>query len=296
MSDPRLLSPVPELLSPTRISYNRILFATDFSKYSQAALPYALSIAKKYGSTLYVAHVLSDARSPSLGQGPMGTAKEEAERAMAKVIASLPKVPHEARLLTGDVWLALSELIESEKMELVVLGSHGHSGICRLVLGSVAEQVFRRAPCPVLTVGPSDSVDPKNVAEIHEILYATDLTPESLAAAPYAISLAEENQAHLSLLYVIEHEEPGITPDRFERQLYALIPYRTSLKCQPTALVKYGSPAKQIVDCARGKAADLIVLGLRSIEHHPVAATHAPWDKAQTIVTQSHCPVLTVRA
>ena len=97
------------------------------------------------------------------------------------------------------MWSTLSELIKTHQIDLAVIGTHGHGGLTKVFLGSVAEQIFHKAPCPVLTVGPNVSTDPVSIAAIHQILYATDFTPESLAAVPYAISLAEENQAHLSL-------------------------------------------------------------------------------------------------
>jgi nucleotide-binding universal stress UspA family protein len=93
---------------------------------------------------------------------------------------------------------------------MLVLGTHGRSGVGKLLIGSVAEEVFRRAACPVLSIGPKVSQQPAGEIQFHNILFATDFSENSLAALPYAISLAEEDQAQLTLLYVIGQPAAGI--------------------------------------------------------------------------------------
>lgn len=77
----------------------------------------------------------------------------------------------------------------------MVLGTRGRTGISKFLLGSAAEEIFRRSPCAVLTVGPKSPAQPSRAEEFSQILYATDFTPESMAGAPYALSLAQEYQA-----------------------------------------------------------------------------------------------------
>lgn len=281
-----------------QISFEKILFATDFSKSSRATLPYALSVAKKYSSRVFVAHVMAYPPPSSRGSWDvmMAKAEHDANEAISQVVAQLGGVSYEVLLLKGNVRIILSEIIEANQIDLVVMGTHGYTGLRKLVLGSVAEQVFRHAACPVLTVGPNVSAGPEAVAKIHEILYATDFTPDSLTAVPYAISLAQENQAHLSLLHVMEDPEESTSPDLFTHRMYSLVPYKAGLLCRPTAFAKYGTAVEQILDLAHQRAADLIVLGVKHAERFPSASTHLPWAKAHRIVTQAHCPVLTIRA
>src|SRR6202035_1386816 len=118
--------------------------------------------------------------------------------------AQLADVNHEVMIGQGNIWGEVSKSIEEKKIDLIVPGTRGRTGLEKALLGSVAEQILRQAPCPVLTVGPHVTLQPENAAKIHEILYATDLAVDFPVAAPYAISLAQENQAHLTLLCVME--------------------------------------------------------------------------------------------
>jgi len=280
-----------------RVSFKNILVPTDFSECSYAALSYALSIAQKCGSKLFVAHVISCPLPAPRGSRDirLERAEKDAQRAMGEFLVQMHGTPHEVLVRRGDVWSTLSELIEAHEIDLAVIGTHGHSGLAKVFLGSVAEQIFRQAPCPVLTVGPNVSTDPKSIAVIHRILYATDFTPESLAAAPYAISMAEENQAQLSLVHVIESQKENSSADLFAHRLYALVPYRAGLLCRPTAFIKYGPAAKAILEAERERGAELIVLGVKRADRFPAASTHSPWPKAHRIVAHAHCPVLTIR-
>jgi nucleotide-binding universal stress UspA family protein len=167
-------------------------------------------------------------------------------------------------------------------------------------LGSEAEKIFRQAPCPVMTVGPQLAMHLPRGGEISEILYATDLTSESTVAAPYAISLAQEYQAHLTLLHVIAPQHTGdwvISDELFassERLLHNIVPAEAELWCEPQYVVEQGDPATKILETAQHRRADLIVLGV----HHPSglgAATHLPGATVHKVVTQANCPVLTVR-
>ena len=93
---------------------------------------------------------------------------------------------------------------------MLVLGTHGRAGLGKLLIGSVAEEVFRRASCPVMTVGPHASSKVQNEIHFQHILFATDFSPDSLAALPYAVSLAKEDQAKLTFLHVVEQPAAGI--------------------------------------------------------------------------------------
>jgi nucleotide-binding universal stress UspA family protein len=286
-----------ELDASAQVSFKNILLPTDFSKCSSAAMPYALSIARKYGSKLFVTHVTPYPLPAPRGSWDAGLdrAEKDAQRAMREVVAQLHGTPYEVLLRQGDVWSTLADLIEAYQIDLAVIGTHGHGGLTKAFLGSVAEQIFRQAPCPVLTVGPNVSTNAKSIAAIHRILYATDFTPDSLAAFHYAICLAEENQAQLSLLHVIESPKEEPSADLFAHRLYGLVPYRIGLLCRPTVLIRYGPAAEGILEAEHERGADLIVLGLKHADRFSAASTHIPWPKAHRIVGHAHCPVLTIR-
>ena len=132
------------------------------------------------------------------------------------------------------------------------------------------------------------------------VLLATDFGASSLAAAPIAVSLAEEYQSKLTLLHVVEDREANelATPSDFgesaERQLRALVPEEAHLWCEPLFLVQRGRPAEGILDAARRTNADLIVLGVHAPEGVPGASTHLPIATVHKVAAQAECPVLTV--
>ncbi len=179
-----------------------------------------------------------------------------------------------------------------------------------VLLGSVAEEIFRHATCPVFTVGPrvpklSRSPVRRHDAELapaklefRHILYATDFTPHSLAGASYAFSLAREFRTRLTLLHVIEeygshlYERPGQI-DAALRKLEDLTPEEAGLRYAPEPAVEFGAPADRILQAAADRDADLIVLGVRP--DHVDASTHLPWATAHKVVAGAKCPVLTVR-
>ena len=124
---------------------------------------------------------------------------------------SLKDVKHKELIEQGEVPEVLSKLVRKYGIDLIVIGTGGRKGLGKLLLGSVAEEVFRNAECPVLTVGPH-ATRWKIDGNLQHILFATDFGPESLHGLPYAISLAEENRARLTLLHVAP--EPGVAlPD-----------------------------------------------------------------------------------
>ncbi len=288
----------------TPIALKNILFATDFSATSEAALNHALSIARRYDSQVYVAHMI---RSEAYHLVPFQAisavlehARIYAEKQMGDLLISgrLRGIPHQVLIGEGELWPVLSEMIEKHDIDLVVVGTHGRAGARKLLLGSVAEEVFRLSSRPVLTVGPKVSGEAPAETELHRILYATDFTPNSERAAAYALSLAQEHQAHLTLLHLVR-EEMEISAhgrarlvDFFARRMRQIVPPDAELWCEPEFRVDFGSPADGILKVAADQQADLIVLGVR---RSATFAGHLPPATAYKVVCQAHCPVLTVR-
>lgn len=292
-------TPLPQTIARSQVSLKNILYATDFSRYSDAALPFALSIAQRYGSKIFAVHVVSLApfanSSPTQAwQELVAQALREAEDAMTRVKGRWSHLPHESLLRRGGIWAELSKLIQEKQIDLVVCGTHGRSGISKVLMGSVAEDIYRHAPCPVLTIGPNVVGEPESVGDIHSILYATDFSAESLAAAPYAISLACENQARLYLLYVTATPEIPAVEHELTSRLRNLIPPEAELACAPKAFVDVGETAPCITDLAEELKVDLIVLGPRRSSRF-AGVSHLPGSTAQHVVSKAICPVLTVR-
>jgi len=289
----------------TRIQLKNILFATDFSPASAAAAPYAAELAKRYGAKLYALHVrppaVNSMTPPETWKGLEEAARIEGEQEKKKLFDSFAGIQPEVLIKEGDLWLNIAAAIDGHKIDLIVMGTRGRSGIRKFVLGSVAEEIFRQVPCPVLTVGPHAPSEPNRGGEFTHILLATDFSPQSVAAAPYAISLAQECQAYLTLLHVIEEPKAGdsVRPAELvastEQLLGNLVPPEAELWCVPQYVVERGVAAEKILEVAAQSKADLIVLGVRQPSGFPGAATHLPIAVAHKVVSRAACPVLTVR-
>ena len=287
----------------TRISLKNILYASDFSPVAENAAPYALALARRYGSKVFAVHVrpleiygMAPPESwPVLREASEALAKEQA----AQLNRSFAGVEHEAIVEEGDVWDSVSAHVERDHIDLIVMGTHGRKGLEKLLLGSVAEKVLRRAHCPVLTVSPRVHVTPERAIGMKRILFATDFSPSSQIAAAYAVSLAQENQAHLDIVHVIEPQKPDELVHSSElvggcqRRMRALVPPEAELWCEPNPIVEVGEPVDQILNVAKAHRAELIVLGVRSASTVP-AVTHIPWATAHKIIAAAECPVLTV--
>lgn len=284
--------------SEMAIGIKQILFATDFSGPSERALPYASSLARKYDAKLFAAHIAAEPIGvpASLREGlhGLGMRRPKEQGDLAHLEAQLRGLPHEIIWREGDVWTELSEIVRREGVDLIVIGTHGRTGASKLLMGSVAETIFRHAPCPVLTVGPAVSAEPASVADLHEILVPIDFSPESLAALPYAISLAENDDARLYLVHVAGRYQRGET--LLDTQLRNLIPRSAQLFCEPRAFVETGAPAERIIELAEELGTDLIVLGVKQTPSIFEVSRHLPQATAYKVVCEASCPVLTVRA
>lgn len=225
----------------TRLRFKNILYASDLSFAAERALPYALEIARRYGATIYVVHVIQPDVYPLVppsAWSKMAEAedvfREESKRDLEEQLQS---VSHEMIFRPGKTRQTLSQLIEEKRIDLLVFSTHAGSGMQKLLFGSVADDIFRSSPCPVLAVGPGVRIKPRANAELNRILYATDFKAESLAVAPYAISLAQEHRAQLVLLHSIEKK--GDVPAMLH-SLHQLIPLGAELRTEPVCIVVHG--------------------------------------------------------
>jgi len=280
----------------SRIALKNILFATDFSPSANAAAPFAMQIAKNYGAKVYGLHVspFDDYTSAAPeAWAMMAEAREKQARENARQLnEQLAGIEHEVLISEGNIWEVVSKAIEQKQIDLIVLGTRGRTGLGKALLGSVAEQILRQAPCPVLSVGPHVTLQPEKAAKMREILYATDLAADFPAAAPYAISLAQENQAQLALLYVSEEfEQPVRFAGEIGRKLRKLVPEEADLWCQPHFFVEQGIPAEKILETAAERNVDLIVLGAQPARW---LASHVNAGTVHKVISEAKCPVLTV--
>ena len=289
-----------------RVTLNNILFLTDFSEPSETAIPYAIATAREYEAKVHALHVLTPVRlprprSPTLPCS-MVSRKVRKRGCNDSTHSSLAWRTRTLIVRGESVWSSVEKILSEREIDLVIVGTHGRTGAIKLLLGSVAEEIFRRASVPVLTIGPSVRMGAHNGGRFHRVLFATDFTPEAGAAAPYAISMAQENQARLLLLHVMRNPDPATAEKNPQdsvanvmHELYEIVPQAAELWCRPQATVRFGNAPDQILGAAREHDADLIVLGVRDAAGRLGAATHLERTTAHKVVAHAACPVLTVR-
>jgi nucleotide-binding universal stress UspA family protein len=281
-----------------------VLVATDFSETSQKAVRHAVAIARHFEAKLYLVNVVCSLGFTLAGPDAMNAATEAACRdgrhleTQLLQSGALKGLQHEITVHQGgDVWRELNKVIRKEDVDLVVTGTHARRGVSKVLLGSVAEQIFRRADCPVLTVGPS-SYDESRVHDVQTCLFPTDFSEASLRSLPNAIAYANQLSAKLVLLHVLR--TPAASNSLLSaaslRQLQEL-PLITTLDIKPEFLVEFcpvGPISAKILQTAARLGAELIILGLRRFKHAG-PASHMPWATAYEIVCGAGCGVLTVR-
>jgi nucleotide-binding universal stress UspA family protein len=144
--------------------------------------------------------------------------RQATEQSIADILISgkLRGVPHEVLLVEGTLWPTVERLIQEHEIELVMIGTHGRSHFKKMILGSIAEEVFRQAGCAVLRVCPRIEANVPKEVGLQNILFATDFGPGAGQAAQYAFSLAQEHWAHLTVLHVVE-DVGACTEEQVER-------------------------------------------------------------------------------
>ncbi len=294
---------------------HRILHPTDFSDLADEAFAYALDLALRTGAALHVLHIV-DGREDYDARTHLTSVDEEALliRLRERANARLSALSSEARAGLDLVYdlaegrhaaPAIVEHAHRRQMDLIVLGTHGRRGLRHLLLGSVAEEVLRRAPCPALVVHGQD-VDPS--ASIDHVVAPVDFSEHASVALAHAKHLAALYEARLTVLYVAEeHMVPffsdtgiptftlmKIDPDIVAKAGEALLQLdeRTEGPEVPTSYeVRSGQPPTEVIDFAREAEADFIVMatrGLAGVQRGMIGSV------TERVVRAAPCPVWTV--
>ncbi|HWR15705.1 MAG TPA: universal stress protein [Terriglobales bacterium] len=297
-----------------------ILVAMDFSAVSEKALRHAVVVARHYGSKLYLMHVVSSLGFTMAGPDSVTSASELAWRDLRTLERRLEStgavagLDHQAIIRDGEIWEQIDDVVREKHIEMIVVGTHSRAGIAKFVLGSAAEQIFRRASCPVLTVGPCCPTKPQLDAPelIRPVLFPTDFSDESLQALPHAVSFANEQKTRLVLLHILSP-----VPETLDNRWYTaedVIQIRKQarqdcldrlrglvanfgLAVDPICMAEfgYGDRADVIIRAAAELGVEGIIMGLKRKKHIDTIA-HLPWSTAYKVVCGACSAVLTVRA
>lgn len=312
---------VAEMTTPLKTAekctaFQHILVATDFSEPSRRALCDALALAAENHAHVSVVHVLPHERKvPSL---ELDRERIDAERGIAALAKELRPEQEVASVLVkyGRVAETVVKVIEEEAVDLLVIGTRGRGGLQKVALGSVAEELLRVAPCPVMTIGPkADVAATEHGPGLHTILFATDYGKGSVKALPLALALARQQHAKLVMLHVFSPmpatggslstygpatagaEEVAAwavsSRKRALKQLQECLPAETGLEHPPEFIVGTEFLEEGLLAAASKFKVDLIVMGANHAASARMAA-HNPWTYVHEIVQTAPCPVLTV--
>jgi len=295
----------------------RILFATDGSQGSAMAEGYACVLAQSWGASLTVMSVLEfpPGMDPDYAVNRLyldGLMKEATEKLTElKARAVDLGISVESHLATGIPSEEVLAVARTQGVELIVVGTRGKTGLEHILLGSTAERIIRRAPCPVLAVpmekqnADESSSTEKPSTALKRMLVPVDFSDCSLDALEYGALVAQRSNASLKLLHVLEPVSYGLdftlphiaqresSKTAITKRLSDLASTLASVGLATDFLIAGGLPADSILDTARAQSVDVIVMGT----HGRRGLSHALFGSvAESVLRRSSCPVLTVRS
>ena len=286
---------MPLVEAKPRISLKNILFPTDFSERSAAALPYAAAVARHYDAKIHLAHVVIS--EEAVGSWPPSN-RVMAEQEMARLDRCdlLNGLRYEALVEQGELWDGQSTMHKDRNSDFIVLGTSGGAGFKALIVGPAAEEIIREVSCPVLAVGPEVPVRAQFQNDMHRILYAADFQPWSDLALTYAVSLAEENHAQLTLVHAVDPDKTPAADRDLEgsrNELQWMLPSDAHLAPFPEFIAEVGAAVDVILKVAAEKECDLVVMGAREMCYGQPSAAFA-WVMPHRILCAARCPLLIV--
>ncbi|MDP1806931.1 MAG: universal stress protein [Acidimicrobiales bacterium] len=298
------------------VSFTQVLYPTDLTEASRPAARYAAAVARWYAARLTVLHVVPTFEPIGVPSDRFGAAatfihpptRDAVEADVTRALSSEALTDLEVAVIAaaGDPVRTIVE--HAGSADLVVMGTHGRSGIDRLLSGSVTEGVFRLAPCPVLAVPPQVATGGGSEAVFRRILCPVDFSPASQRALEWALDLARQANGTLTVVSVVEWlaEEEPLTTAHFNvseyrqhlindtrTRLRALLSDESRTWCDIDEVVTLGRAHREVLRLAADRQSDLIVMGAQGRGGVSLAlfgSTTPP------VVRGAACPVLVVRS
>ncbi len=304
----------------TKISvFRKILMATDLSEASRPALSFAVALAARYDSKLSVLHVFHpDWRYEMLDNPPEADLERaDAQRQLSAVVDSVhPDRPlNRIVMRNASVPTAVLSGIAELGADLLVIGTHGRGGFSKLALGSVAEELLRTAPCPVVTIGPKARAVPSKPMDFRTIVFSTDFGAGSTKALPLVQRLVRAHDAKIIFLHMIPPipaassvvsayapAAPGAeevqqweasATKRSMQDLRSWVLAHGTFEGEPEYFVGTDFLAEGIFTAVNKWKADLIVMGTNRAASVRVSS-HLPWTAVHQVIHDAECPVMTV--
>jgi nucleotide-binding universal stress UspA family protein len=307
----------PVFFPQTTPRLKNVLFATDFSDGSLAALPHAAAIVRAFGGMLHLCHIESPAPlSAGLADPHLYWAAGQDAVSRLAATRSLPVLKGLQPLLVlgeGDLRKELLRIVRESDIDLLVAGTRGRTGFRKMLLGSVIEEICRTVTCPILTVGP-ESLPQEHVATpsgwaraeggtatprrdsvpYRHILFPTNLSELSEKTVPYISLLAQRFGAQVTVLHVLPDDEASTADELTQnetvrngmiKQFAAFAPFDSHF------IVARGNTAETVLRVAREKQVGLVAMAIRNAFRPGILRERT----AYRIIAGAQCPVLTVR-
>jgi nucleotide-binding universal stress UspA family protein len=287
------------------IRLRKILCPVDFFPGSLQAFDYALKLAKNYDASVIALHViepvLPTVYEPAFNVPDLTNELQKESKRLMKELeskAAKARVPLTTGVRLGDISAEIRKAIEKTKADLVVVGTHGSKGFERWLLGSVTEKLMRHCPVPLLVIGGRRKAN-LPPPEIDSILVTTDFSDGTPDALKYAYSLAQESQAKIDLLHVVDElvlvEAPSdvreSVNDDLRKRLDRLVPATAKPWCETKTTVASGKPYQMILKTAKKDKVGLIVM---NIHGKGVLDRVLLGSTAERVVRGAECPVLLI--
>jgi len=297
-----------------KLKIKKIMVPTDFSEASKQSLPYAEAFAKQFNASVTLVYVAPARVAAELSRAGIvleeKLALEKAQESLKQLRARefSASLPVETMLITGAPYVEINNAAKDLNSDLVILSTHGRTGLKHFFLGSTAERVVRHAPCPVLTIReqavrikfPDDAP-----CGFKRILVPIDFSDASHQALSYGAAFAERCGAEITLLHVVElpaYPELGyahVPMKEAEQKKSALatlelapLELGENARLVKSSLVRVGNPAQEILEEAARQNSDLIVI---STHGHSGLRLLLLGSTTERVVRHAACPVLVVR-
>ncbi len=286
------------------IRFRKILCPVDFFPASERAGVLAADFARKYSADLKLIHVVPPVLPPRYGlvldtaamdQSMQEKAQKQLETTSRKL--QLSGINVETELQAGDIFTQIKKTIQSYKPDLVAMGTHGYRGFERWILGSTAERVLRSCPVPMLMISASHKTGASG-ARLRRIMVTTDFSKGTAAALNYAFSIAQVNEARITLVHVLE-EMREITSAQYrsqrskgvQRELLKLVPEDVKDWCDIDTRIGAGTAYHVILTMLKKEKIDLLVMnthGKGMVDRALLGST------TERIVRATPCPIMLI--
>jgi nucleotide-binding universal stress UspA family protein len=305
------------IYAPPESGIQNILATTDLSNGSLAGVRYAVALAGKVGARVALLHVIEIPPVPPMpGLRTVSLLQEDSKMVKRARVRLKTLARRETQgdlnltpvLRSGNSYYGIITTARERQADLIVIATHGYTGVKRVLLGNTTERVVRHAPCQVLTVPVRKTPERLKMRrlELKKILVPIDFSKTSETALPWAALFAVEFDAAIILLHVVETfptdymlgrelMNETITPLMKQRESelqHMAEDLGKSTGMKASAVVRHGKPFKEICGAAQKLGADLITMtsrGLTGFKHVWLGST------AERVVRHAPCPVLTVR-